>query len=304
MRSVGVLHPGEMGAALARAAQAAGAEVSWVGAGRSPATWARAEALGLRDAESLAEMGARSDLVLAICPPEAAMTVAGEMAATGFSGLYVDANAVSPATAERVAATVEAGGAAYVDGGVIGGPEGPHLYLSGRRAAAAAEAFGAPARTTVLAGEDPTAASVLKMVYAGWTKGSTALLLAVAAASRRLGVEDALRAEWEASQPGLISRLAASSGPASKAWRWVGEMEEIAATLEGAGLPAGFHRAAAEVYGRLAEFKDDRTVGGDAVLDALLDRVDQVDQGGSGGQAAGVDQVNRTDPDGERSPAG
>jgi hypothetical protein len=60
-------------------------------------------------------------------------------------------------------------------------------------------------------------------------------------------------------------------------------MEEIAATLEGAGLPAGFHRAAAEVYGRLAEFKDDRTVGGDAVLDALLDRVDQVDQGGSGG---------------------
>ena len=125
MRSVGVLHPGEMGAALARAAQAAGAEVSWVGAGRSPATRARAEALGLRDAGSIAEMGARSDLVVSICPPEAAMAVAGEMAATGFSGLYLDANAVSPATAGRVAAMVEAGGAAYVDGGVIGGPDRP-----------------------------------------------------------------------------------------------------------------------------------------------------------------------------------
>jgi 3-hydroxyisobutyrate dehydrogenase-like beta-hydroxyacid dehydrogenase len=286
MRSVGVLHPGEMGAALARAAQAAGAEVSWAGAGRSPATRARAEAIGLRDAGSIAEMGARADLVVSICPPEAAMAVAAEMAATGFSGLYVDANAVSPPTAERVGATVEAAGAAYVDGGVIGGPERPHLYLSGRRAAEAAAAFGAPARTTVLAGEDPTAASVLKMVYAGWTKGSTALLLAVAAASRRLGVEEALRAEWEATQPGLINRLAASAGPASKAWRWVGEMEEIAATLEAAGLPAGFHRAAAEVYGRLAEFKDDRTAGGDAVLDALLRGADPADQVTAGGPGA------------------
>jgi 3-hydroxyisobutyrate dehydrogenase-like beta-hydroxyacid dehydrogenase len=293
-----MLHPGEMGAALARAAQAAGAEVSWVGAGRSPATRARAEALGLRDAGSMAEMGAHSDLVVSICPPEAAMAVAGEMAATGFSGLYVDANAVSPTTAQRVGATVEATGAAYVDGGVIGGPDGPHLYLSGRRAADAAAAFGTPARTTVLAGEDPTAASVLKMLYAGWTKGSTALLLAVAAASRRLGVEEALRAEWEATQPGLINRLGASAGPASKAWRWIVEMDEIAATLEGAGLPAGFHRAAAEVYGRLTEFKDDRTVGGDAVLNALLGGADQVDR------VAGVDQVHRTDPEGERSPAG
>ncbi len=240
-------------------------------------------------------MGARIDLVVSICPPEAALAVAGEMAATGFTGLYVDANAVSPATAERVGAMVEAGGAAYVDGGVIGGPDRPHLYLSGKRAADAAEAFGDPARTTVLAGGDRSAASVLKMVYAGWTKGSTALMLAVAAASRRLGVEEALRAEWEATQPGLVSRLTASAGPASKAWRWVGEMEEIAATLEGAGLPAGFHRAAAEVYRRLADFKDDRTIGGDAVLDALLGAADQVDQGDQPAEADQVGQVDQVD---------
>jgi hypothetical protein len=218
----------------------------------------------------MAEMTAGTELVVSICPPEAAMALAGEVAATGFSGLYLDANAISPATAGRVAVMVEAAGATYVDGGVIGGPDRPHLYLSGARAGEAAAAFGEPARTTVLAAGGPFAASGLKMAYAGWSKGSTALLLAIAAASRRLGVEDALRAEWEGTQPGVLGRLAAAAGPASKAWRWVGEMDEIAATLEGAGLPGGFHLGAAEAYRRLAGFKDDRSVGADEVLDALL----------------------------------
>ncbi len=265
-----MLYPGEMGAALARAARSTGAEVHWVGAGRSPATRARADALQLREAGSVGEMAARVELVVSICPPEAAVAVAGAVAKTGFSGLYLDANAVSPATAGRVGAIVEAAGAAYVDGGVIGGPDRPHLYVSGKKAAEVAQAFGEPARTTVLRAGGLTAASALKMVYAGWTKGSTALLLALAAASRRLGVEEALRGEWEGTQPGLVSRLAASAGPASKAWRWVGEMDEIAATLEDAGLPGGLHVAAAEVYRRLTAYKDDRTVDVDAVLEALL----------------------------------
>jgi 3-hydroxyisobutyrate dehydrogenase-like beta-hydroxyacid dehydrogenase len=269
MRSVGVLYPGEMGAALAVAARAAGADVGWAGAGRSPATRARADALRLRDAGSIAELAVDSELIVSICPPEAAEAVAAGVAATGFSGTYLDANAVSPGTAGRVAAIVEAAGAAYVDGGVIGGPDRPHLYLSGDRAAEVAAAFGEPARVTVLADGGPTAASALKMVYAGWSKGSTALLLAVAAAARRLDVEDALRAEWESTRPELLGRVAAA-GPAAKAWRWVGEMTEITASMDAAGLPGGFHRAAAEVYARLAGFKDDRTVAGDEVLNALL----------------------------------
>jgi 3-hydroxyisobutyrate dehydrogenase-like beta-hydroxyacid dehydrogenase len=215
-------------------------------------------------------MSARAGLIVSICPPEAALAVASEVATTGFSGTYLDANAVSPATAARICAILEAAGAAYVDGGVTGGPDRPHLYVSGTGAAEVAEAFGEPARTTVLIDGGPTAASALKMVYAGWSKGSTALLLAVAAASRRLGVEEALRGEWDLAQSGLLSRLAGSARPASKAWRWVREMEEIAATLEGAGLPGGFHYAAAQIYDRLTEFKDDRTVGADVVLDALL----------------------------------
>jgi hypothetical protein len=209
--------------------------------------------------------------MVSICPPGAAVDVAAEVAATGFSGIYLDANAVSPATAERVSTIVEVGGAVYVDGGVIGGPDRPHLYLSGDEAAEAAAAFGEPARTTVLSDGGPTAASALKMVFAGWSKGSTALLLAVAAAARRLEVEAALRSEWERTQPGLLSRLAAA-GSASKAWRWVGEMEEISACLDSAGVPDGFHTAAAEVYRRLAGFKDDPTVSGNETLEALLAR--------------------------------
>jgi hypothetical protein len=269
MRSVGVLHPGEMGAALAAAARAAGAQVRWTSTGRSRATRVRAGALRLSDAGSIAELAAGSELIVSICPPQAALMVATDVAATGFSGTYLDANAVSPATAGRVCSIVEAAGAGYVDGGVIGGPDRPHLYISGEKAAEVAAAFGEPARTTVLTEGGPTAASALKMVYAGWSKGSTALLLAIAASARRLDVEVALRSEWESAQPGLLSRLAAA-GPAQKAWRWSGEMEEIAATLDSAGLPGDFHRAAVEVYRRLTQFKDGPTVDSDEVLDALL----------------------------------
>ena len=269
MTSVGVLHPGEMGAALAAAARTAGAEVGWVSTGRSPATRARANTLRLWNASSIAELAARSDIMVSICPPEAAEAVAAEVAATGFSRTYLDANAVSPETAQRVTAIVDASGATYVDGAVIGGPDRLRLYLSGDKAAEVATAFGEPARTTVLTNGGPTAASALKMVYAGWSKGSTALLLAVSAAARQLHVEEELRAEWASGQPGLLDRLAAA-GPAAKAWRWAGEMDEIAASLASAGLPDGFHRAAAEVYGRLTEFKNDVTVAGDEVLDALL----------------------------------
>jgi hypothetical protein len=258
-----------MGAALAAAARAAGADVGWVGVGRSLATRARADALRLREAGSIAELATGSELIVSICPPQAALAVAADVAATSFSGTYLDANAVSPATAGRVRAVVESAGAAYVDGGVIGGPDRPHLYVSGDKAGEVAAVFGEPARTTLLTEGGPTAASALKMVYAGWSKGSTALLFAIAASARRLDVEVPLRSEWESTQPGLLSRLA-SAAPAQKAWRWAGEMDEIAASLDGAGLPGGFHRAAAEVYRRLIEFKDQDSVGGDEVLDALL----------------------------------
>jgi 3-hydroxyisobutyrate dehydrogenase-like beta-hydroxyacid dehydrogenase len=248
---IGFLHPGAMGAAVGATLTAAGHQVVWASAGRSEATSARAAGASLADARAVPALRERSDVVLSICPPHAALDVAREVA--GFGGVFVDCNAVAPATAREVARIVADGGAASVDGGIVGPPPAPgrgtRLYLSGARAGEIAALFdGTPIAARVL-GSDPTAASALKMAYAAWTKGSAALLLTVRAAAERLGVEDALLAEWAESLPDLEARSErAAADAAEKGWRWVGEMEEIAATLADAGLPDGFHRAAAEVF--------------------------------------------------------
>jgi hypothetical protein len=104
------------------------------------------------------------------------------------------------------------------------------------------------------------AASALKMAYAGWNKGSQALLLSIRALAAREGVDEALVREWALSMPDLAKRTEqAVEGNTRKAWRFVGEMHEIAATFAGAGLPEGFHEAAAEVFQRLAHWKDTPT---------------------------------------------
>ena len=250
--TVGLLHPGAMGAAVGRVLTQTGRTVLWASDGRSAASAARAEQAGLRDAGTATALAARSDLVLAICPPHGAVDTA--RAVGSFTGLYVDANAVSPATAAEIRSVVEAGGARYVDGAIIGAPpddanDRTRLYLSGADAPAVAELFaGSGLATPVLDGE-AAAASALKMAYAGWTKGSAALLLTMRAAARAHGVEDALVHEWEHSIPSLPDRWAQAAGAADeKGWRWVAEMREIAATLAAADLPAGFHEAAAEVF--------------------------------------------------------
>ena len=251
MTVVGVLHPGEMGAAVASLAHG---EVLWTPDGRSAATAARAEAAGLV-ATPLPELAARADVVLSICPPHAARDVARHVAAVGFSGLYCDANAVSPDTAREVGALVEAEGASFVDGGIVGGPPaepGTRLYLAGARADEVAALFAGTALEAVVIGREPGAASALKACYAGWSKGSAALLLALADAAEALGVGPELHAEWARSIPGLEDTLArARRSAAAKGWRWIGEMQEIEATLRSVGLPGGFHAAAADMYRRV-----------------------------------------------------
>jgi 3-hydroxyisobutyrate dehydrogenase-like beta-hydroxyacid dehydrogenase len=245
--AVGILHPGAMGAAVGALLP----EAWWAPEGRSAETLARAEEAGLRSAP-LAHLVERSDVLLSICPPHAALDVA--RAAAGFRGLYCDANAVSPATALEVARIVEEGGATFVDGGIVGGPPrdaGTRLYLSGREAPAVAALFAGTLLEAVVLDEEPGTASALKMCYAGWSKASAALLLAIAAAAERLGVADALRAEWEHSIPELPAELARANRAAdTKGWRWAGEMREIAATLRSVDQPDGFHEAAAQVFER------------------------------------------------------
>jgi 3-hydroxyisobutyrate dehydrogenase-like beta-hydroxyacid dehydrogenase len=257
--TIGLLHPGEMGAAVGQCLAGAGHLVLWVPSGRSAATAARAGSAGLTAADGgLAEVVRRSDVIVSVCPPHAALDVARQVAGSaGFAGLYVDANAISPGTAREVAGVVEAAGAAYVDGGIIGSPPvapgHTRLYLSGKRAPEVGQLFEGTNLEARLVVRDPAvgAASAVKMAYASWTKGSAALVLAARALARAEGVEDVLVAEWGMSQPGMAERSArAAASAAAKGWRWVAEMEEIAASMAAAGLPDGFHLAASEIYGR------------------------------------------------------
>jgi 3-hydroxyisobutyrate dehydrogenase-like beta-hydroxyacid dehydrogenase len=249
--TVGLLHPGAMGSAVGALI---GGEVLWASAGRSAETASRAAEAGLEDAGTVAELAARSETILSICPPHAAVDVAGEVADLGFAGLYVDANAVSPATSTRIRETVESRGARFVDGGIVGGPPtepGTRLYLSGAAADEAAALFAGTVLDARVLSDETGDASALKMVYAAWSKGSAAMLLAIAEVARATGVDGALLAEWRESIPELEQRLvSAERSSAAKGWRWIGEMEEIADTFAAAGQPDGFHRAAAEVYRR------------------------------------------------------
>ena len=167
----------------------------------------------------------------------------------------MDANAIAPRTVRAVAATVTKAGATFVDGGIIGPPpqpgtdHGPRLYLAGAGSETVAALFAGTPVTTCLVDGEIGAASAVKMAYAAWTKGSAALMLAARALARTQRVEGTLLAEWGASQPELSARVeAAAQSAAVKGWRWDPEMNEIALAMADAGLPDGFHLAAAEVY--------------------------------------------------------
>ncbi len=245
---VGLLHPGEMGSAVGVELRRRGVTVFWVSAGRSESTRRRAEAAGLEDAGSIDELLRRSDVILSVCPPHAAIEVAGSLA--GFEGTFVDANAIAPATMRTIAELV---GERCVDGGIIGPPPRPpattHLYLSGSEAESVAGLFAGTAVDARVLSAEIGDASAVKLAYAAWTKGTAALLLAIQALARAENVEDALLFEWNESIPQLPDRARQAQRSAdAKGWRWVGEMEEIAAAFAAHDLPDGFHRAAAEIF--------------------------------------------------------
>lgn len=277
--NIGIIHPGAMGVSVAASAANSGNRVMWASEGRSDETRARAEEHSLEDVGSLAELVRRCSVIVSVCPPHAALDVAASVAACSFDGLYIDANAVSPASALDVRATVERGGASFVDGGIVGGPAWEPgetwLYLSGREAERAAHCFArGPLETTVL-GPEPGRASAVKMCYAAYTKGTTALLSAIVAAACRLGVFDALMEQWARDWPGLPdSARRRATRVTKKSWRFAGEMDEIADTFESAGVPGGFHRAAGEIYRRTAHFKGASELPSlDDVVDALTKEV-------------------------------
>lgn len=251
---VGIIHPGDMGSAMGALVDG---DVAWASEGRSDASQERAVHHGFRDAGSVRELAAEMDVIVSVCPPDAALAVAEDVARKRFTGLYVDANAISPTTSDRIGRFFRR----FVDAGVFGPPPTvagtSRMYLSGDEAPTIAALWEGTHLTPIVIEGPPGSASALKMAYSGWTKGSAALLFAIRAYAESMGVVDQLLDEWDSSIPGLtdrIQRRATGTGP--KAWRFAGEMEEIAAALESTDLPPGFHEAAAEIYIRIADLRD------------------------------------------------
>jgi 3-hydroxyisobutyrate dehydrogenase-like beta-hydroxyacid dehydrogenase len=272
---IGILHPGQMGVSVAASAGRGGHQVYWASEGRSPETRRRAEQVGLHDLGVLARVCERCSVILSVCPPHAAETLADRVLACGFAGLYLDANAIAPRRAERIGRKMADAGASFVDGGIIGGPAWEPgrtwLYLSGQRSADVASLFSAGPLETEVIGDRPGKASALKMCFAANTKGTTALLCAVLAAAENLGVRAELERQWSRYEPGFAEEAAGRvRRVTAKAWRFAGEMDEIAATFADAGLPGEFHAAAAVLYRRMAHLRDVSSVPPlEAVLAAL-----------------------------------
>jgi 3-hydroxyisobutyrate dehydrogenase-like beta-hydroxyacid dehydrogenase len=270
-----------MGISVAASAENTGHAVYWVSNGRSPQTHHRAQEHNLHDAVTLAQLCARCSVIVSVCPPDAAEAVATQVFAHRFQGLYLDANAISPQRSMRIGEMAAAAGAAFVDGGIIGGPawqpNSTWLYLSGKEATRAAACFTAGPLETCIVGDAAGKASALKMCFAAYSKGTTALLCAILAAAEAWDVRQELVSQWgrdsNRDDGSDFAEQAAERVRRStaKAWRFAGEMEEIAATFSAVGVPGEFHQGAAEIYRRLAPFKDAPSLPIlTAVLDALL----------------------------------
>jgi putative dehydrogenase len=260
---VAVVAPGMMGSAVAQRLTASGLEVRTLLEGRGADTLARAKAAGMTGATD--NQIAACDFILSILPPGSALELAEKLAPALRTAtkkpIYVDCNAVDPATVLRIARVVEETGATFVDGGIIGGPpvqdsKNTRIYLSGPAAAKVTilEQYGLnmPVQPGPIG-----AASAMKMSYAGITKGFTALGAAMMLAATRAGTAEALKAELSSSQPALYGWLTRQMPRMySKAYRWVAEMEEIAAFVGEDPAGAKFYQGAAELYERIAADHD------------------------------------------------
>jgi len=255
--AVGILSPGDMGSGVGTVLHQHGLRVLTRLAGRGQGSRERAAQAGFEDVADLAELVSRSDVLLSIVPPAVAGAVADQVAAavaaTAADLLYVDCNAIAPSTARSVSRTITSAGARFADAGIIGPPPtrpGSRIFTSGPGAKefAALGSFGLDIR--VLDG-DVGQASGLKVCYAAMTKGVQALGAELLVAARLLGVEETLLAE-QTESPDLaavrrfVERALPSMPP--KAYRWIGEMEEIARCFEDLGLPGRLMLGAADVY--------------------------------------------------------
>ncbi|GAA2775229.1 DUF1932 domain-containing protein [Saccharopolyspora taberi] len=273
MSTAGLLHPGEMGAAVGAEIRRNGHDVVWCPEGRSARSSRRAQDADLRAVGDLGTMLDQCDVVLSICPPAAAEDVAREVAEAGYRGIFVDANAISPQTLLRVADVVAVGGAEVVDASIIGPPPKP------RRNRARLHLSGAPGHLDVVAslvsgtavqpvrhGDRLGAASAVKMAFASFQKSSRVLAGLAHALADEHGVGEALLEEAELMSGRILAERDFVPNVAARAWRWGPEMAEVADTLRGAGLPPDLAESTAAV---LARWHRDRDRGHLSTEDAL-----------------------------------
>lgn len=274
--TVGLLHPGEMGAAVGAQLRSRGHTVLWCSRGRGERSRERAAQADLQETVELGELLRASDVVLSVCPPSAVLDVARPVAEVGYRGIYVDANAIAPETMGQVGDVLAQAGASVLDGAIIGPPPGAantaRLYLAGE-----------PAHTGLVAGlltgtrlepveldAQPGRASALKMAFASFQKASRVLAAVAHSLADEHGVTDALLAEADRMSGRVLAQRDYLPSVAERAWRWEPEMHEIARTLDAAGLPAHLARAAAAV---LARWEAELTgLSPDAVLARSRDR--------------------------------
>lgn len=288
MTRIGLVGAGSMGSALGAGWAAGGAVVVTCLAGRTDRTRELAVAAGLGDVPSLDEVVAGSDLVVSVVPPAAARPAAEQIAAAaaraGVHPLVVDLNAVAPSTVRRIEELLAGAGCVLLDGSISGPPPRPNaapvrVYVCGQRAAEFL-AIPSPWLDVVALPGAVGAASALKMCTASMYKGTKALVMQALLTAEAHGVREAFLADtaqaWPDDVPGWHTDVAVA---ASKAWRFVDEMHEIARTQADAGLPAALFEGVAAAYERAARTElghtdpedVDRTAPVEAVLAALRD---------------------------------
>ncbi len=263
IKAVGILSPGEMGSGVGTVLHQHGLRVLTCLAGRGPESRERAARAGFEDVADLEALVRPCDVLLSILPPSVAGAVADQvaaaLAATGSDLLYVDCNAIAPNTASGIFRTVTAAGARFADAGIIGPPPtrpGNRIFTSGPGSTELAAAFGGFGLDIRVLDGEVGQASGLKMCYAAMTKGVQALGAELLTAARLLGVEDTLLAEQSvggdvAAVRRFVERALPTMPP--KAYRWIGEMEEIARCFEDLGLPGRLMLGAADVYANVRD---------------------------------------------------
>ena len=258
---VAILSPGEMGHAVGRALGKHGLDVITCLEWRSERTHGLAQQASIREVGSLRDVVLEADLVLSILVPAQAVAVAGEIAgalrATEGATTFADCNAVSPQTAEIMDDIITRAGSRFIDASIIGGPPGrgtpPRFYVSGAHASIIMELNDKGIDVRNLGGAVGQASGI-KMCYAALTKGTSALYAAVLTAAEVLGLSAELRAEFASSQTHALERMESQiPGLPAKAFRWIGEMDEIAATFDHAGVTPYIHQGAADVFRLLSE---------------------------------------------------